>query len=372
MTIAPFARFLSGADAFYLQPDYVDTTREEMAQVDTPKEAAYRYTTCSPLWRRVKTMVSIVAFPVGLYYIVHALAGKLALLPASSPKLLGLPDNFAQLIRQKASVDSGEWKYKRISVLVDGRRIDAAVMGRASTMDNGRWTLVSNGNGQFWEEKLGFDIGFRRMVEALNSNVLVFNYPGVGNSEGWPSAWGMVDVQHAMKAFLVDEEKGIGAHEVIVWGHSIGAGVQGDALSLLPPPNREHPDSVRYVFVKSRTFDSLSSAATSIAGSVAGFLVWATGWNFSPWKSSISLSHPEIVLQTANVREYTDLTKKGVEVVHDGIIPAKATLAPRLISEGYVGSASKKLIGMPEGHNDGERRPEQIAAEIEGLLASQG
>ncbi len=105
------------------------------------------------------------------------------------------------------------------------------------------------------------DRGVRFVFEALNSNVLLYNYPGVGNSGGWPSAWGMIEAQHAMKAFLADAEHGLNANEVVVWGHSIGAGVQGDALNVQDPPVREHPELVRYVFVKSRTFDSLSNAA---------------------------------------------------------------------------------------------------------------
>ena len=85
---------------------------------------------------------------------MHALAGRVALLPASTLKLLRItPADYAQQLRSHVDPES-TWQYKRFSILVDGNVVDAAIIGKASTFGNGRWVLASNGNGEFYEEKL--------------------------------------------------------------------------------------------------------------------------------------------------------------------------------------------------------------------------
>ena len=74
---------------------------------------------------------------------------------------MGYPENYANDSRSNISLD-GEWKYKRITVEVDGYKIDATIVGKATTLNNGRWMLASNGNGEFYEDKLSYSDDFKQ------------------------------------------------------------------------------------------------------------------------------------------------------------------------------------------------------------------
>ena len=105
-------------------------------------------------------------------------------------------------------------------------------------------------------------------------NAIVFNYPGVGASSGLPNRQAMAKTYRAMLNFLEDRTNGIGATEIIGYGHSIGGGVQGDALKT-----HELKKDVKYVFVKSRTFSDLSTTASLLMAKPFGFLVKILGCN---------------------------------------------------------------------------------------------
>jgi len=154
----------------------LEATKRDFSQ-KKPLRVNYTWNTESKVIRVVKLIFSIVIFPIGIYKLLHTLAGKVALLPASTPSLLEFPKNHANNCRSSILLKS-EWKYKRITVEVDGYKIDAVIVGKDSTLDNGRWVLASNGNGEFYEEKLSSGFELKNILSAVKGNAIVFNYPG--------------------------------------------------------------------------------------------------------------------------------------------------------------------------------------------------
>ncbi len=342
--VSPWQNCLTGENAFYNKEDYLEATKEDFSK-KKGLPASYVWNTESKILRIAKLIFSIIIFPVGIYNLIHSLIGKVAILPASSPSLMGLPANYTDNARQRVNLN-GDWKYKRLTIEVDGYTIDATIMGKAETFDNGRWTLLSNGNGEFAEGHMSYG-SFKEILSEVNSNGIVFNYPGVGSSSGLPSREAMGKAYRAMLNFLEDKEKGIGAKEIIGYAHSIGGGAQGDALR-----NHELKKDIKYVFVKSRTFSDLSTEASMLIAKPAGFLLKIFGWNMSSVESSKNLKAPEIIMHTANV-ERSEVIFDSSKIKDDGVIFADASLAKVLLDDDKCPKENKVFLGIREGHNDG-------------------
>ncbi|MBA3723259.1 MAG: hypothetical protein H0W88_12775 [Parachlamydiaceae bacterium] len=343
----PFS--LVGNDAFYKHPQYIESTKQELASNALTSHVDYVYQSENYFYRIGKKIFSIVVFPIIVYRVFHEYMGK-KIIPATSSRLYKYSNELRKQInlRQK-------WKYKRLAIEVDGKRIDAILVGTEKTLGNRRWVLVSNGNGELYEYRAqGKEL--HTMLTLLGGNALLFNYPGVGASQGAPNRQLMKDVYRGMLAFLEDSEKGIGATEIIAYGHSIGAGIQGEAVD-----GYALKENIKYVFVKSRTFSSLSDAVYYISKSTfLEYLIKILGWDINPLRSSLKLKSPEIILQTVKIQEeddsdhlviYTDLTEKEIKfIVDDEIIPYKASLARALLEKRKY--SNKVFIGIPESHNE--------------------
>jgi len=354
-----FSDILSGKNAFYNASDYLESTQRDFAATSLP--VTYSWETESKTTRISKQILSTVIFPVGIFKSLHSLAGKIALLPASNPGLMGYPPNHATESRLNITLN-GEWKYKRINIDVNGYKIDAIIVGKDSTLGNGRWVLPSLGNGEFCEDKLAYGDDFTQLLTEVNGNAVVFNYPGVGASSGLPNREAMAKAYRAILTFLEDKKKGVGAREIIGYGHSIGGGVQGDALKT-----HKLKKDIQYVFVKSRTFSTLKIEASVLTNSPLGFLVKALGWNMDSVESSKELQVPEIIMQTARVKSYEELADSS-KIIDDGVIPAKASLAKALLDDNQCPKDRKLFIGMPEHHNDGLWNPSYLAMKINACL----
>ncbi|MBN4067475.1 hypothetical protein JYU14_05265, partial [Simkania negevensis] len=353
---------LTGDNAFYKQSNYLpDLSLKPIGHSKRP-EPAYTWNTESKIWRIAKVVFAIIIFPVGLYWLLHSLAGKL-IIPASS--FCARSEKALDQDRAKAFYSKiptlpelsrgpytppieSEWKIKRICVEVDGYQIDAAIIGRESTFGNKRWVLASNGNAEFYEDKLN-NYSFKQFLTDLNGNAIVFNYPGTGASSGMPNRSAMAKAYRTMLRFLEDKDNGLGAEEIISYSQSIGGGVEGDALL-----SHKLQEEIKYVFIKSRTFSDLSTTVSHMLYKPLGWLTRLLGWNMGSVESSKQLKAPEIVLQTVEGGRYIDLSEKNKDkLVHDGVIPAEATLALALLSQKDQFASNKLLIGITDMHNAG-------------------
>ena len=350
-----FQDILSREKAFYRQPNYLEATRQEFSQ-ENSLPVTYTWNTENKVVRVAKQILSVIFFPVIAHQLLHGLAGK-KIVPASSPGLMGLSKNHANESRSEILID-GEWKYKRITVEVDGYKIDAVIVGKESTLNNGRWVLASNGNGEFYEDMLRRR-DFKQILSEVRGNAIVFNYPGVGASSGLPNRQAMAKAYRAMLAFLEDRQNGVGAHEIIGYGHSIGGGVQGDALKT-----HELKKDVKYIFIKSRTFSNLSTEVSKIISRPLGFMIKLFGWNIDSTESSKKLQAPEIIMQTADVLDYEELQDSS-KIIDDGVIPAGASLAKALLEDKDCSKKDKVFIGMSERHNVELYDPSFLERQIE-------
>jgi hypothetical protein len=354
---------LQGPQAFYSQPDYLDATAKDLSS-SSPLPTTYTWNTKSKVSLVAGQILSVIIFPIGIYHLLHALIGKVAILPASSPSLMGCFPDHADRCRKDILADD-EWKYKRITVEVDGYKIDAMIVGKPSTFGNGRWLMASNGNGEFYEDKIAYSRDIKTILGDLSSNAVFFNYPGVGASTGLPNKQAMAKAYRAMFSLLHDTKNGMGAREVITYSHSLGGGVEGTAI-----PDLKFDKNTKYVFVKSRTFSSLKAEVSALVSKAVSPLIQLFGWNMDSAAASKQLKAPEIILQRANVKGYQELSDSS-KIVSDGVIPSGASLAKALLDDPQCPRTNKTFIGMRETHNVEFIDPSFIAAKIETALASQ-
>ncbi|MFN4174012.1 MAG: hypothetical protein ACK4HV_02780, partial [Parachlamydiaceae bacterium] len=180
-----FKDVLEGNHAFYRADDYIESTKRDFS-ASKALPPIYVYNTQSKVARVAIALFSIIVFPLFLYTLIHAAAGKYArILPASNPALSGLPADYAEHMRNKIDLHS-DWKYKRFSIEVNGDLVDGVVTGKATTFGNGKWVIDSNGNNEWYEEKL-LNPNYKQFLTDTKSNGIVFNYRGVGASSGLPN-----------------------------------------------------------------------------------------------------------------------------------------------------------------------------------------
>jgi len=347
-----FKSILSGKEAFYNSSNYKETTIKEFSS-NTLLPVSYRWNTENKIIRIAKKILSIIIFP---YILIHSIIPR-----------FGIILNAGVLIGQIYRVS--KFKYKRLTIEVDGHKIDAAIMGKPDTLNNGRWVLASNGNCEFYHYKFA-DQGFHKILEELNANAIVFDYPGVGASRMPLNRRVIAKAYRAVLTFLEDNQKGIGAKVIIGYGFSIGGAVQADALN-------EHDLKVKeidYVFVKDRTFSDLTTEVSSLLGSgLLAFLpnvfIKLFGWSMNVAKSSMKLEVPEIILQRANVSNYEELEDSS-KIADDGVISSQASLAKALLDNPNCPKNRKMFLGIPESHNKALTNPSFLKMRIDELLSN--
>lgn len=340
----------SRTDGFYTQFRYNETTRQDFAHHHTVRVS---WTWPSSNRRRTEKNPPSTAQKMSgtLHNVFHALAGKV-IVPAATPCFMKTSQTALDLLRtQIPHTLDPFWKCKRICIqLNNGPAIDAVIVGKVGTLDNRRWLLGSLGSGDFYEQSLSNLTGsLFQMLVHLNSNAIMFNYPGVGASTGMPNRRAMTKAYRALLHFLEDSVKGPGAKEIIGFSFSIGAAIQSYVLKTW-----RLKKEISYVFVKDRTFSSLSAVASTLLNSPrVGCLVQLTGWDINCVTSSLVLEAPEIIIQTADVTRDTEIDINApVQIRNDGVIAAKDSLAKALLDNKEYFSGEKVFIGTKRKHNE--------------------
>jgi len=387
---------LHGSSAFYKQADYVESTKKAFYMNQAPLPS-HVIETGNKSWRIAKQALYTLGCTFLLYASMHQLgsyftafqnlelpkassfplAAQALLFPFTFPKLIhnlvGLvtvPGSIASffagtLFRREIDIqglDSQGIRIKRFSIEFDGYTIDAMMFGRPEKLENERWTLISGGNGEFYEV-LKFDFIQQDLInflDHLDSNAILFNYPGVGASSGFPDQDIMVKAYVALLEVLEDD---IQAKTIFGYGHSIGAGVQAEALS-----QHEFKDNIRYLFMKSRTFADFAETVGDVLFSPLDFLIRFVRWNFETLKSSAELKYPELIFQTVKSHFYQDLSKYINDIISDPLISPPVSLAYQLLSQSSYWKY-KFFMGIPEKHNDGfPKNTTAIAEKVEEML----
>lgn len=172
-------------------------------------------------------------------------------------------------------------EFVRIPVGVDGDiNLDAVVWlnkgAKNSSRGEGhpRWILWLNTNGVCLEDNLRF---LERYSEDSGSNVLSFNYRGVGMSSGTPSS-GSDLVQDGMAAMnYLKVKHGAGSLDILIHGHSIGGAVAAAVRA-------GHPDGP---IIHDRSFSNMLRAAEGVIDAIGGMIhrqlkVPLNQWDFIP------------------------------------------------------------------------------------------
>ena len=98
---------LSGSQAFYAQPDYVKTTRQDFLQDKCLAHVDYMWDSEGKITRTARRILTPIILPWGIYESCHVGAGWYKLLPSSDPSSARIEE-----IRQRRlqiPLD-GDWK----------------------------------------------------------------------------------------------------------------------------------------------------------------------------------------------------------------------------------------------------------------------
>jgi hypothetical protein len=310
---------------------------------DEPVNLVYQYQINQEILSLLKRYFSLAFIPKALYDIGHIIAAKMALLPSSSYFFNEYDEKHILEERSKIPADQN-WIYKRFAVKCDEIVIDAVMAVKPQTLFNERWMLVSNGNNEFYEKKIltGF---IQEFAAKINANIIFYNYPGVANSIGVPSRSCLNRSYRAMLKFLEDDVNGVGAKQIIGYGFSMGGGVQADALL-----DHDLKKNIKYLFIKDRTFSSLSLVTKYFKNTFLSILVNFMNWEMDCLLSSKLLDTNEIIIQTTNLASCQEIFNSQ-SICHDGIIASEASLAKTLFENRNKFKGKKVFIGVDGEHS---------------------
>jgi hypothetical protein len=272
----------------------------------------------SKLCKLAKAIISLVFLPLTwIFRAIQIILGRY-ILPAQSLSKKNITKDLPINI---------DMRVIKFSIDVHGSKVECAVVAQNANLESRRWILVSEGNGGSLQNRLD-DIFSSKLnqnmmtpnhesdalvslAEDLDANILLFNYPGVGLSEGFATKKKMCDAYKGALHFLEDKDRGLGATHILGYGYSIGGGVQSEALI-----DHEFDPNINYAFIKDRTFSNLSAVVDDLYFRPLGFMVKLFGWNFDTLKGSKALEKPEIILQSGVNDQISD----------DGVISKKVSL----------------------------------------------
>ena len=102
-------------------------------------------------------VLSLAFPPYGIYRLLHLKAGEIIVMGQNQSVEDLNKDRggfHAVLLKQHQKSRKDQILAKRVSVLVDGKKIDAMIVGRKNNLKNKRWTLLSNGTNGTYENTL--------------------------------------------------------------------------------------------------------------------------------------------------------------------------------------------------------------------------
>lgn len=133
-----------------------------------------------------------------------------------------------------------------------------------------KWIVIFQPNAGFYELSLEWakDLG-----EEYNANVFLFNYRGVGDSQGSPATPDDL-IEDGITALNYVKSKGAKAEDIVLLGHSLGGSV--GVLSLAQGGEEFKEASI----IADRTFKDLPSATKGLVGAWAQYILQ----NYTAWQ----------------------------------------------------------------------------------------
>ena len=369
---------LRGPQAFYHQPNYEQVTKRELESSSPPDVPIYTYESGSK-WVRIPKELFFTGSSLALIYTMTTfclkkISSRLESLPrlpkyvkwitnlAGAYRIIQITIGYAAhplafpLFFPIAKLQGGDFDKmrggfscnhvaKRVSVVADGALLDVVVVGKKNNLIQGkRCILFSLGNAQPYETEM-INKDYLALADRLNAVAVFYNPATCGRSSGWfPHPDKMVASHRAMLSFVEEE---LGVAEIIDWGHSIGAGLQGEDI-------KDHPfkENKKYVFVKSKSFDNLSEMGEHFFFNGAKYPVKFFWRDYDSYASSKNLQHPEIIIQQGTHPEsgYRVLNNVSQLKDSDGVIPAKCSLAKAILEDAECPKDKKTLLTASKSH----------------------
>lgn len=249
---------------------------------------------------------------------------------------------------------------KRVSINANGNLIDVFLLGKRENFFSGRWMLFTHGRRDFAEQAF-LDNCHNGRVDALNTNLVFFNYPGVACSKG---DYHRNELMASFLGALQFIEEKIQAKEIICFGVSLGGFIQGHAFNYQQPKK-----DITRVSVKFQTGKKMTDvgAQEKFTGKISEYLKyifsrpivgWAASyilpkdvgagikyykWELNTVKSSQNLKFAEIIIQNAKILE----PKVREDIVDDGCFTQETSLATPLLEQQLP---NKTFIGIKSIH----------------------
>jgi hypothetical protein len=263
--------------------------------------------------------------------------------------------------RNKEEIDNERWEQferlteqqfecRRIALNKSGINYDAFVIEHEETKGNGQWVLIAGGNGWIGERALEqCTEGFKQQ----GFNIVFVNGPGVARSTGFPTSYSIGAGQESGLQFL---EKAIQAKKIFMYGTSLGAGAQSEAILS----HEFKTEDFDYIVQSDRSFDLLSNAASNMVTILAKPLFFLLGIELNGVAGARKLEDlgiTHIVTQNSQGIEKNgslsldnDINDQGT----DGVIPNIASLVVGLQKAGVQDSERLKIYAGPRIWHNGD------------------
>lgn len=135
-----------------------------------------------------------------------------------------------------------------------------------------KYIVIFNGMKDNYEKHLKAALN---LAEDVGANVVVFNYRGVGESDGRAySAKDLIEDGNGVLEYL-QTQYGVEDQDISLYGHSMGGGV----VAKVQETHKECS------FVTESSFKTFSAAVTAKKGKIFALLLRKSGWNLKPSES---------------------------------------------------------------------------------------
>ncbi|CAG9046385.1 hypothetical protein NVRI1_00745 [Chlamydia abortus] len=271
---------------------------------------AYQRRACCPVIYKlldvisaiVKFIIRVILFiPLGLLWVLGKICQNI-ILPAAGGAFFVPLCCPRKLLQEAFQIQANGWVHEgyassvtRVPIQCDDLFIDTMKITFPEARTD-RWMLVSLGNGECFENRtiLHYDDDWiLNTAKQAQSNVLVFNYPGVMHSKGHISPESLGKSYQACVHYLRDHPEGPKATQVIAYGYSLGTLVQAQGLSNEVTDGQ---DGVRWFVIKDRGPKSVSSIALQWVGQLGALTIKLLNWEINSAKLSESLVCPELFI----------------------------------------------------------------------------
>ncbi|BAE81598.1 hypothetical protein [Chlamydia felis Fe/C-56] len=250
----------------------------------------------------IKLIIRIILFiPLGLLWVLGKICQN-ALLPAAGGAVSGRLCFVRKLLQEAFHARIKHWvdegyasSVNRVPIQSDDLFIDTLSITFPKARKD-RWMLVSLGNSECFENRAILRHGddwILNVARQSDSNVLVFNYPGVMHSKGPISRESLRKAYQACVRYLRDCPKGPQAKQIIAYGYSLGTLVQALGLN---EEITDGSDGVRWFVIKDRGPKAVSAVASQWLGKIGELTIKLLGWEINSEKLSRSLTCPELFI----------------------------------------------------------------------------